>query len=145
MQVIRQYVELQRIRFGDRLNVTYEVDAACEAIAIPTLLLQPLVENALRHGLAPHARPCHLVIGASQSHGELRLWVSDDGAGLPAGFDLSRDAGTGLRNTRSRLERLYGQAATIAVGPNTGGGTIVEVTLPSAGVAQAALPATGAA
>jgi sensor histidine kinase YesM len=144
-EVIKQYVELQRIRFGDRLNVTYEVDAACEGIAIPTLLLQPLVENALRHGLAPHARPCHLVIGASQSRDRLRLWVSDDGAGLPAGFDLSRDAGTGLSNTRSRLERLYGQAATITIGPNPGGGAIVELVLPSTGIAQATVPATGAA
>ena len=145
MHVIRQYVELQRIRFGDRLNVTYEVDAACEAIAIPTLLLQPLVENSLRHGLAPQARPCHLVIGATQSGDELRLWVSDDGAGLRPGFDLNRDAGTGLRNTRSRLERLYGQAATLIVRPNAAGGAIVELTLPSAGVAQAPLPVTGAA
>jgi LytS/YehU family sensor histidine kinase len=143
--VIKQYVELQRIRFGDRLNVRYEVDAACEGIAIPTLLLQPLVENALRHGLAPYARPCHLVIGASQIRDKLRLWVSDDGAGLPAGFDLSRDAGTGLRNTRSRLERLYGQAATVTIGPNAGGGAIVEVSLPTAGTAQSTVPATGAA
>jgi LytS/YehU family sensor histidine kinase len=145
MHVTRQYVELQRIRFGDRLNVTYEVDTACEAIAIPTLLLQPLVENSLRHGLAPQARPCHLVIGATRSGDELRLWVSDDGAGLRPGFDLNRDAGTGLRNTRSRLERLYGQAATLIVRPNTAGGAIVELTLPSTGVAQTQLPVTGAA
>jgi LytS/YehU family sensor histidine kinase len=146
MHLIKQYVELQRVRFGDRLNVAYHVDAGCEALAIPTLLLQPLVENALRHGLAPHARPCQLVIGAStKNRDELRLWVTDDGVGLPPGFDIARDAGTGLRNTRSRLGRLYGHAATLSLGPNAGGGTIVELTVPCAGVARVPLPAAGAA
>jgi two-component system LytT family sensor kinase len=146
IHLIKQYVDLQQVRFGDRLEVAYHVDAACEALAIPILLLQPLVENALRHGLAPNARRCHIVIGAStQNRDQLRLWVKDDGAGLPLGFDVGRDAGTGLRNTRSRLGRLYGQAATLSVRPNAGAGTIVELTVPCGGVAWAPLSATGAA
>lgn len=146
MQLIRRYVELQRVRFGDRLQVAYHVDPASDAIDIPTLLLQPLVENALRHGLAPQARPCHLAIGASiQNRDQLRLWVTDDGPGVPAGFDVSRDAGTGLRNTRARLERLYGGAATLSVRPNAGGGTLVELTVPCGGAARPSLPAAGAA
>ena len=146
MRLVKQYVDLQRVRFGDRLEVAYHVEAACEDLAIPTLLLQPLVENALRHGLAPHARSCHLAIGASTpNRTELRLWVADDGTGLPTGFDVNRDAGTGLRNTRSRLARLYGQAATLSVRPNAGAGTIVELTLPFALATPMSESATGAA
>jgi LytS/YehU family sensor histidine kinase len=132
LSLVGRYVDLQRARFGDRLDVSYRVDAECEQHSVPTFLLQPIVENALRHGLAPSHRVGHLEVGACLS-GErtLRLWVRDDGVGLPAGFDLARDAGTGLRNIASRLERLYGRDATLTVRPNDGGGTVVELTLPA--------------
>jgi len=134
--LVMSYVDLQRARFGDRLEVAYHIDEACRRLEVPTLLLQPLVENALRHGLAPQAAAGHLEIGADRRSGdELRLWVTDDGVGLPAGFDAARDAGTGLRNTRSRIERLYGSAAALVVRPNVPAGTIVELRLPATGAA----------
>ena len=135
--VVKTYVDLQRARFGDRLEVAYDIDEACRRLAVPTLLLQPLVENALRHGLAPQAAAGRLEIGAARQNGtELRLWVSDNGVGLPGDFDAVRDAGTGLRNTRSRIERLYGSAAALVVRRNApAAGTIVELTLPAAGAA----------
>jgi two-component system LytT family sensor kinase len=134
--LVMSYVDLQRARFGDRLEVEYHIDEACRQLEVPTLLLQPLVENALRHGLAPQAAAGRLEIGADRSSGdELRLWVTDDGVGLPAGFDAARDAGTGLRNTRSRIERLYGTTAAFTVRPNVPAGTIVELRLPAAGAA----------
>ena len=131
--LVKQYVDIQRTRFGERLEVEYRIDERCEQIDVPRFLLQPLVENAVRHGLATDARTCHVEIGASPHNGnELRLWVKDDGAGLPAGFDLTRHAGTGLRNTSSRISRLYGGAACLTVRPNEPVGTTVELTLPRA-------------
>ena len=136
LSVVKGYIDLQRARFGDRLEIAYDIDDACRRLEVPTLLLQPLVENALRHGLAPQSATGRLEIGAARQNGaELRLWVSDNGVGLPPGFDPSRDAGTGLRNTRSRIERLYGSAAALVVRPNAPAGTIVELILPAAGAA----------
>ena len=95
--------------------------ASCEA-ALPWVALQSAAGR--------------LEIGAARQNGaELRLWVTDNGVGLPPGFDPSRDAGTGLRNTRSRIERLYGSAAALVVRPNAPAGTIVELILPAAGAA----------
>jgi hypothetical protein len=128
---IRRYVGLQQTRFGDRLEVVYSIQDACTDVLVPTLLLQPLVENALRHGAARQSRICRVTVGADLEEGGLRLWVADDGVGLRPGFDLGRDAGTGLGNTRSRLHQLYGQAATLDVRGNERGGTIVELTLPA--------------
>lgn len=129
---VKRYVDLQRVRFADRLQVTYDVDETCADLAVPAFMLQPLVENALRHGAAPRAGACHVRIGAHAEHARLRLWVTDDGVGLPPGFDLERDAGTGLRNTRSRLAQLYGSAATFEVRAAHPVGTTVEVAVPPA-------------
>jgi len=127
---VKRYVSLQQTRFGDRLDVRYEIDADCLDLTVPTLMLQPIVENALRHGAARQTQPCHVVIGAARDHRRLKLWVRDDGVGLPPDFDIDRHAGTGLRNTRSRLEQLYGAAATLDLQSVDRSGTIVEITLP---------------
>ena len=130
--LVMRYIDLQRARFGDRLDVSYHVDAECERHNVPSFLLQPIVENALRHGLAPSHRSGHLEVGAClDGERTLRVWVRDDGVGLRPGFDLASDAGTGLKNIASRLERLYGREATFAVRPNDGAGTVVELTLPA--------------
>ena len=81
---VRRYVDLQRVRFADRLDVRYEIGEDCAGLAVPTFLLQPLVENALRHGAAPRPGECHVEIGASADSGRLRLWVTDDGVGPAA-------------------------------------------------------------
>jgi two-component system LytT family sensor kinase len=132
---VRRYLDLQRARFADRLDICWDVDDECLTVPVPTLLLQPLVENALRHGAAAQSTPCRLTIAAGVDNGCLRLRVSDDGVGLPAGFQLPRDAGTGLSNTASRLQQLYGAKASFDVRPNAGGGTAAEVVLPSTPVA----------
>ncbi|HEV8392898.1 MAG TPA: histidine kinase [Vicinamibacterales bacterium] len=128
---VARYVDLQRARFNDRLSVIYAVDPSCDPLPVPAFLLQPIVENALRHGLSPNARPGRIEIGARQDDERLRLWVRDDGTGLPASFDLQRDAGTGLRNISARLERIYGPHAQLALRTNETGGTTAEVLLPS--------------
>jgi two-component system, LytTR family, sensor kinase len=99
-------------------------------VDVPVFLVQPLVENALRHGLADR-RPCHVEIGATgHNETDVRLWVRDDGAGLPANFDLERHAGTGLSNISTRLKRLYGAAASLVLRPNSPAGTVAELILP---------------
>ena len=128
---VKRYVDLQRVRFADRLQVTYDVDADCADLAVPAFMLQPLVENALRHGAAPRPGRCHVRIGARAEHDCLRLWVTDDGVGLPRGFDLGRNAGTGLSNTRSRLAQLYGSAATLDVRATQPVGTTAEIAVPA--------------
>jgi hypothetical protein len=132
IEFVKRYVDLQRTRFGERLQVQYQIREDCGDVAVPTFLLQPLVENALRHGAAPQAGTCHVRIGACKEAGRLHLWVQDDGAGLPAGFDMARHAGTGLNNTRSRLAQLYGSAASFDVRADDGSGAIVEIAFPCA-------------
>jgi two-component system, LytTR family, sensor kinase len=124
------YVELQQVRFGDRLEVHYAIAPESDACLVPAFLLQPIVENAFRHGIGARAGRCRLEIAAAIAGDRLRLTVRDDGAGLPAGFDLDRHAGTGLSNVRTRLRNLYGAPASLAIAPQAGGGTLVTVDLP---------------
>lgn len=133
-----RYVELQRHRFADRLEVRYDVDAACRDMRVPTFLLQPLVENALHHGVAGTSGHCRIDIGARVEAGRLRVWVADRGAGLPAGFDVRHDAGTGLGNIRARIDRLYGSTARLDVRTSTAGETVAEVIMPAGHVTEPA-------
>ena len=131
IEFLQRYVDLQRARFADRLNVEYCIGEECRAIPVPTFLLQPLVENAIRHGAAPQAGACRVEIGARADAGLLHLWVIDDGVGLTSGFDLATHAGTGLTNTQSRLRQIYGGDATFIVKPRLPSGTTVEIAFPS--------------
>jgi two-component system LytT family sensor kinase len=133
---VRRYVDLQRERFADRLDICWDLEDGALAVPVPTLVLQPLVENAIRHGAAPQPARCQVTIAARLAGPRLHLQVSDAGAGLPAGFDLTRDAGTGLRNTASRLKQLYGDLASLEVRPGGRGGTIVDVIVPRAPVVE---------
>ncbi len=126
----RGYIELQQVRFGDRLDVTYAVDPSTDACLVPAFLLQPIVENAFRHGIGAKAGRCRLELAASMIGGRLRVTVRDDGAGVPAGFDLARHAGTGLSNISTRLQNLYGGPASLSVSAAPGGGTLVVLDLP---------------
>ena len=124
------YIELQQVRFGDRLDVAYAIEPATDACLVPAFLLQPIVENAFRHGIGAKAGRCRLELSAAMIGGRLRVTVRDDGAGVPAGFDRGRDAGTGLSNIRTRLQNLYGGLASISVAAAPGGGTLVTIDLP---------------
>ncbi len=132
--LLRRYLDLQQARLGERLEVGWHVDPDCLPVPVPTLLLQPLVENALRHGIGRRARGGRLELSARREGALLRLSVADDGAGLPADFDLTRDAGTGLANTRSRLAQLAGD---LELRRRLAGGTEVVVTLPLPATAEA--------
>lgn len=132
LRFARLYVDIQRARFADRLTVAYEIDEACLEAPVPALILQPLLENAIRHGIAPRAAPGNIVIAAGARDGRLRLAVDDDGVGLPEGSEI-RD-GIGLGNTRSRVARLYGGEASVDLCRRPGGGASAVVVLPAEGL-----------
>ena len=107
LQFLHRYLEIEQIRFGSRLRV--EIRAAPETLEarVPNLILQPLVENAIRHGVEPHAQPGRIRLLARRQAGELTLEVHDNGGGLPSQCPVD---GVGIANTRARLRTLYGDA-----------------------------------
>jgi two-component sensor histidine kinase len=131
VEFVRQYLDLQAVRFGDRLDVHYAVEDDTLPVLVPSFLLQPLVENALRHGIARKPGGSTVSIAAAVTDGVLAVTVDDDGVGLPPGFDLARDSGTGLRNIRVRLQQLYGDAARLSIEAAPRSGTRVHIVVPA--------------
>jgi two-component system, LytTR family, sensor kinase len=107
LDVLNRYLDIQRARFGDRLRVTVSANGDARPASVPVLLLQPLVENAIRHGLAEHVEAGRIDIDARRAGGRLVITVQDDGPGPPVSMAIDRE-GVGLANTRARLETLYG-------------------------------------
>ncbi len=125
--LLQNYLEIEKTRFGDRLQVVIDVEDNVAACLVPSLILQPLVENSIRHGLAPRAVGGIVLVRGFRQQDSVIILVSDDGRGLPAGGFCE---GIGLRNTRMRLEYLYGKRQTLAVEPNPEGGVTVRLILP---------------
>jgi len=125
LALVERYLDIQRARFGDRLRVRVEADAAARAARVPALLLQPLVENAIRHGLALRRDAGRIAIDASARDGAIRIAIVDDGPAEDAGPER-----TGLGNTRARLTAMYGGAASLELTHDRGRGTRVEVRIP---------------
>jgi signal transduction histidine kinase len=123
-----RYVRLQRIRFPDRLDVEWRVEPEARQALVPALLVQPLVENAIEHGLAT-ARGGSVRVVARREGDTLELEVADDGPGFGSG-NGSRDGGVGLANTRERLALLYGSRATLTCGEASAGGATVRIRVP---------------
>ena len=107
LDVLGKYVEIEHTRFGNRLEVEMSVQADTLDAQVPSLVLQPLVENAIRHGVAPNARPGWIAVHAERDNGELVLQVLDNGDGLPPDRLIALNRGVGLDNTRARLAHLY--------------------------------------
>jgi two-component system, LytTR family, sensor kinase len=159
LDYLRAYLDIEQVHFGDRLEIIYDVDAQAMDALVPNMVLQPLAENAIRHGLEPRSARGRLAIEAFREGETLVLRVVDNGRGLlqvkPALPAVARpdstgraevgaglpalacqespgraEVGVGLLNTRARLERLYGAAATLEIRPNAGGGVAVTVRFP---------------
>jgi hypothetical protein len=136
------YLEIQQARFGERLRVQKEIDPSALGIAVPTLILQPLVENSVRHGIEPRETGGTIVVRAQRHNDTLRLEVRDDGEGLKGDQLLAIRHGIGLSNTKARLQELYGDAHRFLLTPNVGRGLVVVVDIPwrefeaSAGINQ---------
>ncbi len=134
LDFVRAYLEIEQIRFEDRLQVRVDVPEALLDFPVPPFLLQPLVENAIKHAIAPRAEGGVLVIRARREGSELRLEVEDDG---PALLPRQGGFGIGLRNTCSRLEHLYGPRSRFEL-VREGMGTVARILLPEAPAGEAA-------
>jgi two-component system, LytTR family, sensor kinase len=128
MEFLRLYLELIELRFGDRLRSRIDVDPEALSSLFPCLLLQPLVENAVRHGLQPRDSVGTVDIKIATTPSGMLFTVEDDGIGLKKKTGFS--PGLGLSNTATRLGDLYGSAASLTIRPRDGGGVRVEIQLP---------------
>jgi LytS/YehU family sensor histidine kinase len=135
---LTRYLDIMRVRFGDRLTIEVGVDPGLLDAMVPSLVLQPLAENAIRHGMEDRSDAGRVEIRARREADTLILEVLDDGPGLRSGVSPGDGDGIGLANTRDRLARLYGSAYSVATRParepeagTTGKqGLIVQVTIP---------------
>jgi len=107
LEFLKLYLELQKTRYQDRLTVSFEIDPGVLAAEVPNLILQPLVENAIKHGVAARPGSGHVEVRGFRKGSFLVLRVSDDGPGIPEGAEPETRGGVGLRNTRARLRHLY--------------------------------------
>jgi two-component system, LytTR family, sensor kinase len=128
LEFVERYLAIEQVRFSDRLRPRIEADPPALDAIVPSFVLQPLVENALRHGIARKATAGELQITARVERSELVLTVRDDGPGLQG--TPKRPGGVGLENMRARLAALYGDRATLTVADAPGGGVIASVRLP---------------
>jgi len=126
--LLRGYLEILAIRMGPRLAYELDLPAALEKATLPPMLLQPLVENAIRHGLEPKLEGGKVRVAASEEAGKLVLVVSDSGLGF--GKSSSAGTGVGLAHVKERLAAVYGGAALIETGENPGGGVCITLRLP---------------
>ena len=129
LDFVRQYLAIEEIRFSDRLSPVFEMDSEVHQAVVPEFILQPLVENAIRHGLAKRTGATMLVVSARRDGEHLVLSVTDDGPG-PQNQTSSRGGGVGLSNTRERLTTLYGDRARLELKPTPTGGAAATVWLP---------------
>ncbi len=133
LEFLRGYLEIQQIRFEDRLTISVDADADSLEVEVPWLCLQPLVENAVRHGLAPRPGPGRIEVSARRRDDVVKIEVLDDGRGLPEDFDLQRCRGIGVANVAARLAQLYGDQHQFELGSRSGGGTRAFIELPAVG------------
>lgn len=131
LEITRLYLQIMQKRFESNLRVTYSVDAALENSLVPQLILQPLVENSLRHGLKDDGVGIDISIAAMRENGSLVLKVADTGAGLGAlSGESVMNRGVGLANIRGRLEQLYGAEQEFVIANGAGGGAEVTLRVP---------------
>jgi len=134
---LADYLALIRVRMGERLAVRFELPAQLRHCEVPSLLLQPLLENAVKHGLEPKVAGGRIEVAAAQDGDLLRLTVRDSGVGIEPAALTGRAAGSGLgtANVRARLATLYGETARLELQALAEGGTLATVTLPMGGAA----------
>jgi two-component system LytT family sensor kinase len=131
MAFLEHYLAIQKIRFGDHLRIETQIAPEVKYASVPSLFVQPLVENAIRHGISRRASGGTVIVSAHRDGNRLDIRVLDDGVGLPAGWTLENSGGVGLSVTRQRVAGLYPDGETcFAVNRRASGGTEVEISLP---------------
>ncbi len=129
MEFAQKYLDIQKVRFAERLQLSVDVPRELYQAQVPSLILQPMVENAVKHGIAKRAQGGAIRIAASRSDGRLTLSVSNDGPSLPVESERLR-SGIGITNVRTRLQSLYGEAFELKMRNQDAGGVEVSVSLP---------------
>jgi hypothetical protein len=137
--VIRPYLEILRVRMEERLTTEIAIPEGLHSAEFPQMMIQTLVENAIKHGLEPKAEGGHLRVAAEVVHGKLQVTVADTGLGF--GKAATAGTGVGLANIRERLQLLYGPRAVLTVAENQPSGTVVSITVPYKTVEEAAAAA----
>jgi sensor histidine kinase YesM len=126
--VIRPYLEILKVRMEERLTTSIDVPDGLLSAEFPPMMIQTLVENAIKHGLEPKAEGGHLSVKAEIVHGKLQVTVADTGLGF--GKAATAGTGVGLANIRERLQLLYGPRAALTISENPGGGTVATIVVP---------------
>ncbi|MBC7899635.1 MAG: histidine kinase [Saprospiraceae bacterium] len=130
LEFLEKYVEIEQMRFHDRLKVEMQVSPDTLDASVPNMILQPLVENAIKHGIGPRSEGGRIDISAVRNNGDLHLTVSDDGIGVPFGDLENLPEGVGLSNTKRRLRHLYGDKHTFDLSACGDKGMKVNLTIP---------------
>jgi LytS/YehU family sensor histidine kinase len=130
LDMLRDYLEVERMRFDDRLRFDIRLDSNAGAVLVPPLLLQPLVENAVKHGIEPHTRPGTITIDAWLTNGRLQIAIADTGAGPDGATAVG--TGRGIELTRRRLDSVYGKDAELRMA-RVSSGFRVSLDLPARG------------
>lgn len=128
LEFVRRYLEIEQVRFGSRLRVAIEAPSDTMQGLVPALVLQPLVENALKHGVLPRERGGSVTVKITRNNGALQLSVADDGPGLPEGAAVA--PAVGLSNTAARLVELYGDTSSFSLDPSPNGGVTARMEIP---------------
>src|SRR5688500_3483723 len=136
LDFLSKYLEIEQTRFRDRLTVVFDVQSDTLHALVPNLLLQPLVENAIKHGIGPRPTPGQIAVRARRSGAMLELDVQDNGVGLSAARLTDFNRGVGLSNTRSRLDHLYGSLHRFEFRQPAEGGLLVCIAIPMAELAM---------
>lgn len=129
VQFVQHYLAIQKLRLADRLRVSFDIPAELSSVPVPSLILQPIVENAINHGIARWARGGRIRITAARRDGQLTLHVHNDGPGLPVDWERTQ-TGIGISNVRTRLQRLYGDGAEFSLRNDGPDGVEASVSIP---------------
>lgn len=129
MECLQLYLAIEQVRFADRLRVEISADPEVHEALVPQLILQPIVENAIHHGIGQSSSAGRILINASKIKDTVKLRVQDDGPGLSSKH-VPPDHGIGLANTRSRLQQLYGNEGWLEITNCERGGVVVTISLP---------------
>ena len=131
LSAIDLYLEIEKVRFGDRLIIEKSIEAKAQDALVPSLILQPLIENAIKYAITPSEEGGTLRISARVQHKTLVLQISDSGPGLGNGNNGQKSSGVGLKNTRERLQQLYGDSQAFTLAPNEPRGLRITINIPT--------------